>query len=845
MNISHDLRYALRQLRIHPAFTTVTVLTLALGIGANTAIFTVVNAVLLSHLPVKHPEQLVFLTNPDEQGMQVGFADGDRDLLTYPEFQELAHNNEAFSGLLAASSQTPDFVVETDMSGTGGEAARAKVSLVSGSYFSVLGVDPILGRSFTPEVDKVRDANPVALISYRFWQDRFARDPNVLGRRLRIHNTSFDIIGVASPQFHGETVGVAPDIWIPLSMQSEIYPARDFLSQEAKPFHKTEWLHVMGRLKPGVSFAQAKASINAEFQQLLLSQTAGMSSDDQHRFLNQHLAVVEGSRGASTVRADFGKPLRILMAVVGMILLIACANVANLLLARSTARRREIAVRVAMGAGARRLFREVLTQSILLASIGGAVGLLLAYWADAALLRMVSGGPIPLPLDVRPDAKVLAFTFGVSVLTGVLFGLVPALRAGRVDLSSVLKGTSRTVAGTVTHGGRVPVGKTLVVVQVALSVVLLAVAGLFVRSFQKLVAVQLGYDRDHLLFFSINPLSYGYKGAEVPQLYTDMLARIVAIPGVRGASFSDNGLLSGRDSSSPVTIEGEKPKSGATHPHWDTVGPNFFSATGIPLLYGREIGLQDTGTSQRVGVINATFAREYFGDSNPIGRRARVHTTFDDQDFVIVGVVADSKHGSVREKPRPRFYVPFLNPIGEADSANILVRTSGDPSAVASAIRDAVKQSAANLPPVEIETMKQRVADSLTSDIMITELAGAFGVLAVVLVCIGLYGIMAYAVSGRTNEIGLRMALGAQRSNVLWLILGESLLLVLIGVAIGLPVVFGAGKWIASLLFDVKPADVVTLAVATVLMFVVGTCACYIPARRAMQVDPMEALRDE
>ncbi|HET9309351.1 MAG TPA: ABC transporter permease [Candidatus Sulfotelmatobacter sp.] len=845
MNISQDLRYALRQLRINPAFTTVTVLTLALGIGANTAIFTVVNAVLLSHLPVKHPEQLVFLTNPDEQGMQVGFADGDRDLLTYPEFLELAGNNEAFSGLLAASSETPDFVVETDMSGTGGEAAQAKVSLVSGSYFSVLGVDPILGRSFTPEVDKVRDANPIALISYRFWQDRFAGDPNVLGRRLRIHNTSFDIIGVASPQFHGETVGVAPDIWIPLSMQSEIYPARDFLSQEAKPFHKTEWLQVMGRLKPGTSLAQAKASINAEFQQLLLSQTGGMSADDQHRFLNQHLAVMEGSHGASTVRADFGKPLQILMAVVGMILLIACANVANLLLARSTARRREIAVRVAMGAGAGRLFREVLTQSILLASIGGAVGLLLAYWADAALLRMVSGGPIPLPLDVRPDAKVLAFTLGVSVLTGVLFGLVPALRAGRVDLSSVLKGTSRTVAGAVTHGGRVPVGKTLVVVQVALSVVLLSVAGLFVRSFQKLVTVQLGYDRDHLLFFSINPLSYGYKGAEVPQLYTDMLARIVAIPGVRGASFSDNGLLSGRDSSSPVTIEGEKPKSGATHPRWDTVGPNFFSATGIPLLYGREIGPQDTATSQRVGVINATFAREYFGDSNPIGRRARVHTTFTDQDFVIVGVVADSKHGSVREKPRPRFYIPFLNPIGEANSANILVRTSGDPSAVASAIREVVKQSAANLPPVEIETMKQRVADSLTSDIMITELAGAFGVLAVVLVCIGLYGIMAYAVSGRTNEIGLRMALGAQRRNVLWLILGESLLLVLIGVAIGLPVVFGAGKWIASLLFDVKPADVVTLAMATVLMFVVGTCACYIPARRAMQVDPMEALRDE
>jgi predicted permease len=845
-HLCQDVRYCLRTMRKSPGFAIIAVLTLALGIGANTAIFSVLNSVLLRNLPVTDPQQLVLLTNPDAQGMEAGFGDGDRDLVTYPEFQELARNNRVFSGLLAASSSTREIPVELEGPNSGGNGARAEVSLVSGSYFSVLGVAPMLGTVFTTEVDELRDANPVAVISYRFWQDRFGGVPDVLGRRIRILSTSYDVIGVAPPQFNGETVGADPAIWVPLSMQSEIFPGRDFLSLESNPFHKIEWLQAIGRLKPGVTFAQAKAAIGVEFQQMMQSQADSMSAHDKNQFLNQRLPVAEGGRGASTLRDSFGKPLQILMVVVGLILLIACANVANILLARSTARQKEITVRVAMGARASRLLRQLFTESILLAFIGGAFGLLFARWADDALLRMVSGGPTPIALDVHPDAKILAFTLILSVLTGILFGLAPAFRAVRLDLNSVLKGTSRAVAGG--GHGRVPLGKGLVVAQVAISLLLLVVAGLFLHSFRNLALVRLGYDQDHLLMFHADPLSYGYQRPQVPALYDDMLRRLSAIPGVRAASLDDNGIMGGTDSQDSISIEGQKPKAGdENEARWDFVGPSFFSATGIPILAGREIRTQDSGNGQRVGVVNHTFARKYFPDSNPIGRRVLVLETTGHFDFVIVGVAADSKHGSVREKPFPRFYVPFFNPIGDewATSATIVARTSGDPSAAISAIRASVRQSAPNLPPVEIQTMNQRVARSLATDRMITQLAGAFGILAVILVCIGLYGIMAYAVSGRTNEIGIRIALGAQRRNILWLILRDALLLVLIGVAIGLPVVFGAGKWVSSLLFGVKPEDPAAIALAAMLMFLVGSLASYLPARRAMRVDPMVALRYE
>jgi predicted permease len=847
-----DLRFGLRTMGKSPGFTAVAILTLALGIGANTAIFSVINSVLLRNLPVKNPQQLVFLTNPDDQGGWFGFVDGKRNFLTYAEFQEIEHKNPVFSGLLAASSFTTSAPVQTETSAQTAELSTAEVKLASGSYFSLLGVDPVIGRVFTGEVDNVRDANPVAVISYGFWQDRFAGAPDVVGRRIRILNTLYTVIGVAPPEFHGETVGANPEIFVPLTMQRAILPGRDDLSLETDPLRKAEWLQVIGRLKPGVSLAEAQAAIKVEFQQMMEAQAAALSQSDRREFLTQYLPVAAGAHGASTLRADFGKPLQVLMAVVSLILLIACANVANILLARSGARQREISLRVALGAGAPRLFRQLLTESLLLAATGGAIGLLLAHWADATLLRMVSRGPDTVPLDLNPDARILAFTAGIAILTGILFGLAPAFRATRIDLNSVLKKTPQSVSGGSGRTRRVPIGKTLVVTQVAFSLLLLVVAGLFILSFRNLSQVRLGYDGDHLLQFAVNPGTYGYQRAEFIPLYTDILQRITAIPGVSVVSLTSDALLSHTYSESNIRIEGQKANADSDlEALWDFVGPNFFSATGIRIRAGRGIGPDDSGDGQRVGVVNEAFAQKYLPNSNPIGKRVFVSDSKPDGfEFVIVGVAADAKHSGVREKPFPRFYVPYFNHFSLAANdgpsrAVFIVRTLGAPSSVSSAVRGAVKQSASNLPPVTIGTMDQRLADSLATDRMTAELSGAFGALAIVLVCVGLYGIMAYAVSVRTHEIGIRIALGARRSSVLWLVLSQSLLLVLIGAAIGAPLVFAAGKWVSSLLFGVRPTDAATLLVPIVLVFVVGIFACCIPARRAMRVDPIVALRYE
>jgi predicted permease len=843
-----DLRYGARMLTKNPAFTSVAVLTLALGIGANSAIFTVINSVLLSSLPVKDPQQLVVLTDPDSHGMSTGSQDGDRSLLTYPEFQQLSARNQVLSSALAADSSVARLPATTDTGTQGSEGAPAYINMVSGSYFSVLGVDPILGHVFGAEVDKARDANPLAVISYSFWQGRFGGDRSVLGRKIRIRDTSYDIIGVMPAHFFGETVGFAPDIWVPLTMQAEIFPGHDYLSTEKNPIEKTEWLQVVGRLKPGVTLEQAKASLNVTFQNYLQSQIGSqMSEKDRREFLNQRLAVVEGSHGASTLREQFATPLLILMGLVGLVLLIACANVANLLLARAASREREIAVRLSLGAGRARLFRQLLTESVLLAAAGGVIGLLFAQWADAVLLGLVPQRGRPIPLDLHPDARILGFTIAVSLFTGILFGLAPALRASRVDLNSVLKANSRGVVGG-SAAGRFSIGKILVIGQVALSLLLLIVAALFVHSFQKLSDVQLGYERDHLLLFSVSPLEYGYKvGPSVAQLYKDLLERIGAIPGVRAVTFSQNGLFSHSESVDPISIEGFTPKSGQEmEARFDEVGPHYFSAIGIPILLGRDIGPQDSGNGQRVGVINETMAKYYFGESSPIGRRIWDEFPTNRVNFVVVGVAADAKYNSIREKTPPRFYVPFFNPIEpDVSFARVEVRASGNPTTIAASVRDAVKQVAPNLPPVQIQTMNELVADSLTRDTMLAKLSGFFGALAVLLACIGIYGIMAYAVANRTNEIGIRLALGAQRGDVLGLILRESMLLVLIGVLIGLPAVFAAWKLLKSVLYGLTPADPAALAGATVSMFAVAAVAGYIPARRASKTDPIEALRYE
>ncbi|HEV2198016.1 MAG TPA: ABC transporter permease [Candidatus Acidoferrum sp.] len=847
-----DIRYALRMLGKAPGFTAVAVLTLALGIGANTAIFSVLDSVLLRSLPVSHPEELSLLTDPDSHGQSFGSEGGERSLLAYSEFQYLHDHNEAFSKLFAADSQLPDVDITIGNPAASGGTQRetARVRLVSGEYFETLALQPAAGRFFTPEVDRVRRGAPIAVISYAFWKSRFALDPSALGKSIQIRNNSFEIVGVTTPSFFGETVGEAPDLWIPITMQDVIYPGRDLLSPSPQGLlNQHIWLQAMGRRKPGISNAQANASINVDFQHLVESLLgSAITAEERKESLEWRIKVQSASRGASTLHEAFGEPLKFLMVLVGLVLLIACANVANLLLARGAARQREFTMRLAIGADRSRLVRQLLTESMLLAVIGAGIGILFAFWADSLLLRMVGGvanGPASVQLELQPDARVLAFTLLVTALTAVLFGFFPALHATRLDLSSRMKSSGSR--GAVESGKRgLSLNKSLVVAQVSFSVVLLIAAGLFVRSLAKLSRVNLGYNRENLLLFRVNAAAGGYKGPSQTRLYEDLLGRISAIPGLRGVAVSHNGLFSGSESGDPVAVEGYTPKPGeSTHSRFDHIGPGYFSTMGIPILLGREIGPQDAAVGLRAAVINETFARQFFPNTSPLGKHIRDTYSGNPAECIVVGVAADAKYNSLRERTPPRLYAPLFNPMWEQSTAVYEVRTFADPASMSSTLRSAVQEVAPSLPPVSIRSMDGLVSDTLQTDRFIEQLSSAFGLLAILLASVGLYGVMAYTVARRTRDIGIRMALGAAPANVRWQILRESLVLATIGIIIGVPVALAGTQLVHSMIFGLGLADPIVIVVAAGLLATVAALAGFLPAHRASRVDPMVALRYE
>ena len=851
-NLFQDLRYALRMLLKAPGFTVVAVLTLALGIGANTAIFSVLDSVLLRSLPVSHPEELALLTDPDSHGSSFGSEGGERSLLAYFEFQYLHDHNEVFSKLFAADSQLheDDITIGNSSASGGAQKETARLRLVTSEYFDALGLHPAAGRFFTPEVDRVRGGAPIAVISYAFWQSRFALDPSALGKSIQIRNNSFEIVGVTTPSFFGETVGEAPDLWIPITMQDVIYPGRDLLSPSPQGLlNQHIWLQVMGRLKPGISIAQANAGINIVFKRLIESLMGpGVTDKQRQEFLDQRIKVQSAERGASTLHEAFGEPLEFLMALVGLVLLIACANVANLLLARGASRQREFVMRLALGADRIRLVRQLLTESLLLAFIGAGVGILLAFWTDSLLLRLVSGvanEPASIQLSLHPDARVLGFTLLVTLLTAVLFGLFPSLHATRLDLSSRMKSSASSAVGESSKRG-LPLNKSLVVAQVSFSVVLLIAAGLFVHSLANLSRVNLGYNREDLLLFRVNAAAGGYKGPAQTRLYEDLLARISAIPGLRSVAVSHNGLFSGSESGDPIAVEGYTPKPGEEiHSRIDMVGPGYFSTIGIPILLGREIGTQDAAAGLRAVVVNETFAHRFFPDTNPIGKHVRDTYPGNPAECIVVGVVADAKYNSLREKTPPRLYGSLFNPWWEQATAVYEVRTFSDSPSVSAALRSAVQEIAPSLPPISIRTMSGLVNDTLQTDLFIEKLSGLFGLLAVLLASVGLYGVMAYTVARRTRDIGIRMALGAEPSNVRLQVLRETLALVIIGIVIGVPGALAGTRLIRSMLFGLSLADPVAIVSAGVLLVIVALTAAFLPAHRASRVDPMVALRYE
>jgi predicted permease len=859
-NFMQDVRFAFRTFLKNPGFTLLAVLTLALGIGANTAIFTVLDSVLLRSLPIPEPQQLVVLTNPDAHGMSNGSESGERSLLAYSEFEYLRDHNEVFSGIFAADSTLAQLNVTIPNSSSSGSSASdspaaqdsARIRMVSGDYFPMLGVRPIIGHTFGPEVDRTRNSSPVAVISHAFWRQRFGADPDVLGRKIQVHQTSLEIIGVAPPGFFGETVGEAPDIWVPMTMQAAIYPGDDLLTAFASgTIDQHIWLQVMARLKPGVTLAQANANANVVFPGYVSASALRykLSGDDLKAYSDQRINVQPGGRGASTLHNGFAEPLKLLMALVALVLLIACANLANLLLARGAARQREFAVRLSIGAARGRLIRQLLTESLLLAFLGAAVGVVLAQWADGLLLRMVSPegtlGQEAIQLSLRPDARVLAFTFAVAVLTALLFGLIPALRATRLDLSPMLKsGASGATAEA--HNRRFPVAKILVVAQVSVSLVLLVAAGLFVHSLERLGEVKLGYKTERLLLFRVRPVSAGYKDAAIPRVLQELLDKFKAIPGVSGATLSADGLFIQAESRDPISVEGFTPKPGELlNSRMDHVGPDYFSVLEMPILSGRGITVQDSGNGPRVAVINRAFAKRFFPNTNPIGKRVTDTYPGNPSFAEIVGVVTDAKYNSLREATPTRLYAPIFNPLWPQDRGIYEIRTSIDPATVASALRAAVHDTNSALPEIEIQTMSGLVDDSLQTDHFVARLSAAFGLLAIILAGVGLYGIMAFTVARRTRDIGIRMALGANRSNIVRQVLGETLILMLIGIAVGVPIALAGTRLIKSMLFGLGVADPLAIAAACVILAVIAGLAGYIPARRASQVDPMVALRYE
>jgi putative ABC transport system permease protein len=847
-NFWQDLRYGMRMLTKSPGFTLVAVLTLALGIGANTAIFSVLDSVLLRSLPVPRPQELVVLTNPDEHGAHFGSQTGERSMLAYSEFEYLRDHNQTFSHMFAADSSLPEPEATISWSPTGATPAKETVSvrLVSGDYFDTLGIKAAAGRTFTSEVDHPRGAAPIAVVSYAFWKKRFGLNPAVLGQTVQIHNTSFEIIGVASPGFFGETVGESPDIWVPMMMQASIYPGKDFLSASPGLVNQYMWVQVMGRLKPGISLAQANAAVNVDFKNLLEANVGTLAGEERRSALDQRLNAQTGGRGVSTLSEDFGRPLKLLMVLVGLVLLIACANVANLLLARGAARQKEFGMRLAMGAGRGRLIRQLLTETLLLALLGGAAGIVLAQWGDALLLRMVSAdsGSSTIQLSLQPDARMLAFTLGLTLLTAILFGLIPSLYVTRMNVSPLLKST---MGGLGESGSRrLPVGKLLVVTQVAVSLILIIAAGLSVRSLGELSKVNLGYRRENLLLFRVDAAAGGFKTPASIHLFQQLLEKIAAVPGLRGVTVSHNGLFSHSESGDPVSVEGYTPKQGEEMgSRFDHIGPGYFSTLGIPVLIGRELGLQDSTGTIRPAVINQSFTTRFFSGTNPIGKHIRDTYPGNIQEMEVVGVVADAKYNSLREKARPRVYAPLFNPLWDQTAAVYEVRTYADPSNVSAALRQAVQETSASLPPVEINTMSGLVDESLQTDRFIERLSAAFGVLALVLASIGLYGIMAYTVARRTRDIGIRLALGAEPGNILRQVLRETLTLVLLGFLIGVPIAIGGTHFVRSMLFGLGVADPIAISFAALTLALVAALAGFLPARRASRVDPMIALRYE
>jgi predicted permease len=833
-----DIRFGFRSLLKRPGFTLIAVLSLSLGIGANTAIFSLLDSVMLKSLPVQEPDKLVLLGSARGQGMTTDFPDQSTDLFSYPFYREVQKHNDLFSGVTSLLSIPWPVHGTVNANGSPGEIEQLEVQLVSGTYFPVLGVSPRLGRLLSDADDQNPGGHPVAVVSYDWWQKRFNGDPSAVGKAINIDEVAYTIVGVAPKEFFGTTVGQAPQLWIPLAMEKQLPPAH----WDTRNKNDYQSLFVIGRLKDGVSMQQANAAVNLLFKQSLQERAGAQpTAEVLQKIQRASVELTAVGKGLSLLRDQFSLSLKILMAAVALVLLIACANVANLLLAHGAARQREFAVRLAVGASRTRLMRQLFTESAVLALLGGFGGVAFAWWGSQLLVMMASNKPEAVPLNVTPNIRILGFTLGASLLSAIVFGVAPALRASRVEPNTSLKSGKGTAATSLQN----PLGKALVVTQVSLSLLLLVGAGLFVRTLINLESLPSGFIEENAMLFKIDTSASGYKADDprLAQLLTDVETRARAVPGVQAAAFSFLVFNQGFWTSPVFTLDQNSLDEPARVVRHNVVGQDFFNAMGIPLVLGRGFGPQDGAKAQKVAVISESMAQRFFPNASPLGKRFGTDEPESAKDIEVVGVVKDAKYGELTEQLRPMVFYPLSQKPGPL--SNLVVRFNGPPDTVVPALRQAIKQVNHNLPIDDVVSMSDHIGRSLVQQKLVARVASFFGLLALLLACIGLYGVMSYAVARRTNEIGIRMALGAQSRGVLWLVLREVLMLIGIGLTIGLLAAFATTRTASSLLFGLKPNDPLTIAAASLLLLVVALFAGYLPARRAARVDPMVALRDE
>jgi predicted permease len=828
-SIRQDLKFGIRQLRLNPGFTLAAILSLALGIGANTAIFTLFDQIVLRLLPVRNPRELVQLR---VEGGRFGSNSGDGvHTFSHPIYLALRDRNTVFSGLTGQRVEGASLVGDD-------RSEMIRVGLVAGNFFNVLGVQPHLGRLLTPDDDKARLGHPVAVLQYDFWQKRFAGAREIVGSTIRLNGSSFTVIGVSAPGFEGTDVGLQTQVWTPVMMKPVITPTWDALDDE-----RNSWFYLFGRLKPGVSVEEAQASMRVLYRQRQEEELQGQFfqrfPENRERFLRQSFSLIPASRGQSNLRSTFERPLIVLQWLVGFVLLIACANVANLLLARGAARSREIAIRGALGAGRGRLLRQLFIESFLLALAGGTAGLLLSSLMTRGLVRILPYDPANLSLSTSPDLRILLFTTGVTLATALFFGLVPALQGSRTPTGTVLKEEAGSIAG-----GHVLLRKLFVALQVGLSCMLLIGAGLFARTFQNLRNVDLGFNAENVIIFGVRPATV-YEDARKIQTYRSLVEGLATVPGVKAVGANRQMLLTGGRWDSSITIPGVEAKDGREPwSFFNAITPGYFEAIGVPVKAGRDLRWSDWGGSKKLCLINETLVKEYLGGANAVGR-LMAQGTRNTPDTEIIGVFGDARYEDVRGPIPRQTFVAMDSTIRNISGVNIFARVQGDPRVVMSQLREQARRIDSNLIVSDMRTLDDQLNRRLSNERLLSFLSVGFALLASLLAVIGLHGVLSFVVARRTREIGIRIALGANKGRVIRLIMVGMLPVILLGIVSGVIAGLLCGRFVESQLYGVKAADPIVLAISVVILCAASMLASFIPAWRASRIDPMVSLRHD